>query len=456
MASKLTRNALVRTAAGVTAATAMAACAPFESGPASSKKTGTVRMFLVTNDIQNGPKYFNGTVIAKFQERFPNITIDATMAPFAEIFAKNGVEIAAGTTPDLFHNDYVQMSAFGVNGAVKNLADLVKRDTRALTDVTHILDQFKEPDGKMFGLPATLTSTALLYNSVLFDRYNVKYPDDTMDWNPRDGGTFMQRAKQLTRPAEDVWGYWWTGQSTADPLGWLKQNNGTWLDKTRTKADMLKPESLDAFNWMYDMVHKYTVSPKPQDAPLVDATRGGRHWLLLRGKAAMAHLQLGQESDWVKDTIGQSAGLVKVQTAVLAKGMRRAAGCNSIPWQMSSILKDSDLAWEFLKWWYNDIDSQAGVWTTWNYGLPPARKAWADPRVLKPRDHPVSDIKPFIDPYDKGYAAFHEVNPVWSDWYAAFGASFTPSMRGEKPMTAAIQEAQTAMQNLLDQKLPKK
>jgi multiple sugar transport system substrate-binding protein len=450
---------MVRHGAGLAIANGvvgLAGCGAEGQGPSATKKTGKLGMYLITNDPVSGPAYFNGTVLSRFQKDFPGVTIDATMAPYAEIVNKVNVETVAGTAPDVYQTDYVQIPIYSARGALKDLSDLAKKDARAMTNIANLLDLFREPDNRIFGLPATLTSTAVLYNKQLFDRYQVKYPDENLEWNPRDGGTFLKTAQQLTRPGEGLWGWWWSGQGTADTLSWLKQNNASWLDKTRTKADMLKPEALAAFDWMHAMIHKYTVSPKPQDAPLVDNARGGRHWLFLQGKVAMVYLLLGQESAWTKEQIDQSAGLVKVDVAVLPKGVKRASGTNSVPWHISSTAKEPELAWEFLKWWFNDLDSQVGVWETWRYGLPPSRKSWTDPRIAQPRNHPVANIKPFVDAFEKNYAVFHEVNPLWSDWYGIFNRHFSAALRGEQSMKIAVETAQPEIQALFDQKLPRK
>jgi multiple sugar transport system substrate-binding protein len=456
MATKVSRAQFLRAAAlGVAGGAIQAACGGPTGAPPASQRSGTVRVYLITNDPVQGPRYFNETVLPRFAQQFPGVKVDPTMAPYGEITQKVDVELAAGTAPDFFHNDSTRIPSHVAKGTSRDVTDLAKRDGRALGPVTGVLDRFREPDGKLYGVPATLASTALIYNRELFDRYKLKPPDDKLEWNPRDGGSFMQTARQLTRPGEELWGWWWTGQLTADAVSWVRQNGGTFLDSTRTKADLLKAQSLQAFEWMHDLIHKYRVSPLPQEAPQSDPARGGLHWLFLRGKVAMFNLLLGSESAWTRETIDQSAGLVKVEVAPLPKGMQRAAGCASVVWLIWSGAKQPDLAWDFLKWWYNDLDSQVGVWTTWNYGLPPARGAWSDQRVVQPRaNNPVKNIKPFIEPFEQGYSQFWEWNPVWSRWLGAFNAHFLPALRGEMPMKIAIEQAQRDVQNLLDQELP--
>jgi ABC-type glycerol-3-phosphate transport system substrate-binding protein len=210
---------------------------------------------------------------------------------------------------------------------------------------------------------------------------------------------------------------------------------------------------MDAFQWMYDMVHRHQISPKPQDAPIADYTGAvTRHALFLTGKIAMFNFIIGQESSWDQSLLPEA----KIDTAVFPMGTKRAAGAAGGPWHVPTSSTQQDAAWELLKWMASDTETQVGVWTEWKWGLPAARKVWTDVRVTQPRNHPLKTVKMFLDPLEKGYAVYPEVNPAFADWYAAFNTPFTVAMRGEMAMSAAIQTAQRDVQAVLDTKLPKK
>lgn len=293
---RLTRLQVMRlsVASGVTVVAACGLPGGAPETPAILKTGGKLRLYATTNNVDEGSKYFKETVFARFQKQYPGVTIEGSFAPSADTMAKLAVETVAGTGPDMSTYDQTRTAALVQQGAIKNLTDLVKRDAKAVADLSSTWPLFNEPDGRTFSMPAVLTTACLLYNPELFDRFGVKRPDSTFSWNPRDGGSFLDAARKLTRPDQGLWGYWWTGQSTADTLSWLKQNDGSWIDSTRTKADMLKPASLDAFQWMHDLVHRYRVSPKPRDAPVVDASVTTRHGQFLGGKVAMFNFIVGQ------------------------------------------------------------------------------------------------------------------------------------------------------------------
>ena len=275
---------------------------------------------------------------------------------------------------------------------------MVKRDARALAPVAGLLDAYRDPQGRLYGPPLPPVCAARADNRALFDRFGVKYPDESLEWNPRDGGTFLDLARRLTRPADEVFGWWFSGQATADTLGWLKQHNGAWLDRARTRADMLRPELLQAFEWMSDLVNRHGVSPKPADAPLQDNARGGRHWLFLRGKAAMFNLLLGQELAWSRETLDQSAGLVRVGVAPLPRGMRRAVREHQPPVGHPGQHRAARRHLGVRQVVVQRPGHPGGVLD--DLALRPAGRAQrvVDPRVLQPRADRPLDVRPFIDP----------------------------------------------------------
>jgi multiple sugar transport system substrate-binding protein len=465
MKTMLTRKQALRSAAALTiGGPALAGCgigSPVASEPSAQVKTGgKILAYLTTNDIVSGARYFNETVFARFNKQFPQIKIEPVMGPNAEIATKTQVEVFAGTGPDLYLLGHPSIPSYTTKGAVKDISDYVKRDSRALTDVAAALDtmkqSIKDPQNRVWGTPATLTSSALVYNKALFDRLGVKPPDASLEWNPRDGGSFVDLAKRMTRPDQETWGFWWTGQITADILSFFRQNNATWLDATGTKADLLKPATFEACQFQSDLVNKFGVSPIPKNFPQNDNARGGGHWLFTQGKAAMFNLASGQESAWSRDLIqGGGRQLVDVQMVPLPKGAKRAAGTLGAVWLIAGYAKQPDLAWELMKWWSGDADSQAGVWTEWKWGLPPSRKAWADPRVLQSADNPIKNIKPFFEPFEQGNAAAFEINAAWSPYIAAFRKSFNVAMDGDMAMRVALETAQRDVQAVLDEQLPK-
>jgi ABC-type glycerol-3-phosphate transport system substrate-binding protein len=404
----------------------------------------------VTNDLDAGARYFTDTVITRYKQAAPHVTITPEAWGNAGTQrTKYLAQIAAGDPPDWLHFDFERVPALAAKGGLAELTTYLKRDSKVGQNIA-MFDVWKRyTKDRYFMLPGSITTSVLVVVQDAFRRKNVPIPTGDMSWNPRDGGPFVEMARRLTSEANGEWGHWWTGQITSDTLSWLHQNGGSWLTKDMTKADLLKPESREAFQFMYDLVHKYRVSPKPQDAPMLDAARGlRRHWLALTGKAATFNLQAGQESDWDP----QQAASAQVVAVPLPRGKVRAAGAHMRPFVLGPG-KVVDEAWAALAWWMLDLESQVGVATQLGDGIPPSRLAWQDKRITS-RQKPPQDVRPFIEPLEKGYASFHEISTVWTEWTGPFNQEWNAAMRGEKSVNDALQAAQRAIQVELDKAPP--
>src|SRR5687768_8699369 len=151
MKQRLTRQHVLRLAAlgsAVGGIALAAACGVPGAGQsetsAAAKKVGKLRLYAATNNIDEGSRYFNQTVFARFQKQFPNIAIEGTFNVYADVMTKVKVEVAAGTAPDLFTFDQTQSPGLAAQGAIKDLSDLIKRDARAVADLAGSWDYFTE------------------------------------------------------------------------------------------------------------------------------------------------------------------------------------------------------------------------------------------------------------------------------------------------------------------------
>ena len=116
--------------------------------------------------------------------------------------------IAAGTPPDVFLLDNIDVPAFADAGVVLDLAPLAARVGVDLADVApQVLATLRRGD-TLLALPKGWTPMLIAYNKDLFDRAGVPYPRDDWTWEE-----FRRTARALTRDtdgdgAADQWGFW--------------------------------------------------------------------------------------------------------------------------------------------------------------------------------------------------------------------------------------------------------
>jgi len=166
-------------AAALTLALSVAACSGDE--PASTNPTDlrTELTWWDTSDPTNeGPAFRE--LIAKFNEQYPNITINYQSVPFGEAQNKFKTAAASGSgAPDILRAEVAWVPEFA------SLGYLYALDGSELTADAD--DYFETPlssnryNGKLFGVPQVTDSLALLYNKRLFAEAGIEKPPATWE-----------------------------------------------------------------------------------------------------------------------------------------------------------------------------------------------------------------------------------------------------------------------------------
>jgi multiple sugar transport system substrate-binding protein len=99
-------------------------------------------------------------LIAKFQEKHPNIKIKTESSPYNQFFQKLDTQIAAESAPDLWLSDGVLVPKYAERGVLKDLTEWIERDLQK--DDYYGLDFNKDANGKYWGVPQGI-QIAVLY-----------------------------------------------------------------------------------------------------------------------------------------------------------------------------------------------------------------------------------------------------------------------------------------------------
>ena len=146
--------------------------------------------------------------VRRFEAQHPGVRVSLTAA-------NNGPEyrdlvltsIAAGTPPDVFLMDNIDVPAFVRAGVTLDLAPYAGRVGLRLEDFDpRVLAIFRR-DSALFALPKGFTPMLIAYNKDVFDRAGVPYPRYDWTWDE-----FRAAARALTRDTDgdgavDTWGF---------------------------------------------------------------------------------------------------------------------------------------------------------------------------------------------------------------------------------------------------------
>ncbi|HTR20308.1 MAG TPA: sugar ABC transporter substrate-binding protein [Gemmatimonadales bacterium] len=259
--------------------------------------------------------------------------------------------IVAGTPPDVFLLDDIDVPAFANRGVLLDLAPFLPRlgVDLARYDST-VLGIFRR-GAAVYAIPKGYTPMVIVYNRDLFDRAGLSYP--VADWTWDD---FLHTAKALTRDLDgdghpDQWGtafdrrpFLW--------LPWIWSGGGDVLcpDGRRATGCLDSPQTIAAIRWYTDWVTRDSIVPRVFN---LRRSMGDNLRLFYTGKVAMlvtGHFWIPNFRPYV-DQGRLHIGFVEIphqlgfapQTVVYASGLAVPAGAahRRLSVELAAYLADS-------------------------------------------------------------------------------------------------------------------
>src|SRR5262245_46160821 len=93
------------------------------------------------------------TIIAAFNEEYPNVTVEVSTAPFDEYFTLLQADFAGNQPPDVFELNYENFVTYAANDTMLDLSSYLNPDAPFYPAA---LEAFNY-DGQQFALPATFS-----------------------------------------------------------------------------------------------------------------------------------------------------------------------------------------------------------------------------------------------------------------------------------------------------------
>jgi multiple sugar transport system substrate-binding protein len=204
-------------------------------------------------------------VLAPFERDHPGITVQQQSAGTGQAEYRERIltSMLAGTPPDVFLLDNIDVPAFTSRGVTLDLSPYLQRLGVDLSryDST-VLGIFRRGDA-LYALPKGYSPMVMVYNKDLFDRAGLPYPTDDWTWDD-----FVRIAKILTRDTDgdgqiDQWGtafdrrvFLW--------VPWVWSGGGDVLcpDGTKASGCLDAPASVAAIRWYTEWVTRDSIVPR--------------------------------------------------------------------------------------------------------------------------------------------------------------------------------------------------
>jgi len=216
-----------------------------------------------------------------FKQKFPNITVNYEIIPWAEADTKKNVAFAAGTPPDVM---------FGVLTPRWLKSQVPIADYMSKSDLDDVIDAAKKRttyQGKTYFIPLYQTIYCMAGNRSMLDAAGVDWRTvQKKGWTWTEFMTAMEKVKAANK---GIWPFVWYGKSNDAELfrEFLANNGFKYAVMPDGKFTFSGPNAVETLQFLTDLYNKYGVSPK--DTPALD--NQGQTDLFEFGKAAVSARQ---------------------------------------------------------------------------------------------------------------------------------------------------------------------
>jgi multiple sugar transport system substrate-binding protein len=159
------------------------------------------------------------------------------------------------------------LGAWVAKGQLLDLTPLANRDKYDLRDFWPAKITAATVNGRLMALPSQADDIGVFYNATLFQQASVSFPPARYTDKAWDRQTFLAACQRLTKHggtggAPDQFG-------CVAPMAfifyapWIWSNGGDFMNKERTVSTVTEPATIEAFQFLQDLIHKYQVAPTP-------------------------------------------------------------------------------------------------------------------------------------------------------------------------------------------------
>lgn len=235
--------------------------APVATAAPATNQGGTMQ--LLTWFAADSPaRQVNTKIIQEYVDKHPGLKTELQDVPFAEYQRKLQTMYAANQGPDLLWISTWRIGPFAKAGRFLELDGLLQGDNASPKYLKGVLDDGKV-SGKLYGMPCEASTWVTLYNKTMFDQAGLKTPeqmDQEGKWNPQG---VVEAAKKLTvSEGGRVKAYGWLSEPQFYTWSTYAYGaGGKMIDGAKTKFTLNNKETIDALQFLGDMINEYKAAP---------------------------------------------------------------------------------------------------------------------------------------------------------------------------------------------------
>ena len=193
------------------------------------------------------------------------IHVNASTVPWDQYWDKLITGLPAGSAPDIFSINALNVRDYAKNGYLLDITDLFESGAVDVSKFPQHTVDTHTVDGKLWGIPKDFDSIAVFYNKDMFDAAGVAYPSDDWTWDE-----FIETAKALTDADNGIYGVAIAPTGQQWGYDYIFGNGGQLFDESGACV-VNSPENVEAMQRLADAILVEGVSPSVEDQVEIDA-----------------------------------------------------------------------------------------------------------------------------------------------------------------------------------------
>ena len=203
--------------------------------------------------------------VEAFNASQDEIKVNASVVPWGQYWDKLVVGLPAGSAPDVFAINALNVVDYARNGYLIDLTDLFESGAIDVSKYpAHAIDAHTV-DGVLRGVPRDYDAIAVYYNKDMFDAAGVAYPQDGWTWDE-----FIETAKALTDAENGIYGCCIAAGGQAFGYDYIYGNGGQLFDENGMCV-VNSPENVEAFTKLYEAIAVHGISPSIEEQVEIDS-----------------------------------------------------------------------------------------------------------------------------------------------------------------------------------------
>jgi multiple sugar transport system substrate-binding protein len=336
-----------------------------------------------------------------------------------------------GEVPDVIMLAMDKVPMFADRGAILSLDNYYTPEVKS--ELYDSVLQALTYNGSLYAVPRSTTSQVMFLNKALFTAAKADYPADNWTWTD-----FRALAKKLTltdsggQPTQ--WGFYFPKYNDGF-YQFLRENNGGLVSADGTKSELSKPESIEALQFLQDLILKDKSVPTESQAQQfgTDDTApfvAGKVAMLVGGVAWMSTFETNK---------------VEYVIRPLPTGKKQMDTSFVNAWAIPKGAKNPDISWRVMQFFASKEGQQ--IVLDDNMGMP-ANKNVDTAKFLAARDdnHYFFDALAYAEPFP---APLHGV-----DFFNVVEQEFSLMWLGQETVQQAVTNVEKTGNDILAGKQP--